>query len=108
MLHLTVTTYGRNIVPSVLFKQLQDITNFQICLREVWQAFKPYWPIKNPGAKRARINIDTDYLCLNGYVLLDHSRDRLFTGRTNHAFDFLAVTEEDQRRDALDSVTLCG
>src|ERR1043165_9683421 len=41
-------------------------------------------------------------------VLVDHSRDRLFARRTNHALDFLSVAEEDQRRNTFDPVALCG
>src|SRR5919112_8440 len=39
-------------------------------------------------------------------VLVDHARDGLLRGRADDAFFFLAVLEEDERRDALDAVAL--
>ena len=44
----------------------------------------------------------------NGDVLVDHLYDRLFGGRSHQPFHFLAVTEEDQRRNPLNAVALCG
>src|SRR5215218_9786445 len=39
-------------------------------------------------------------------VLVDHARDGLLRGRADDALFFLAVLEEDERRDALDAVAL--
>src|SRR5262249_32007692 len=65
------------------------------------------------GAKksRARNAPGLDQKCLkilslHGNVLFDHPCDRLFTGGAHHAFNFLAITEENQRGNAFDTVAL--
>src|SRR4030095_1524378 len=43
-----------------------------------------------------------------GHMLFDHARDSFLAGRTHHAFNFLSVSEQNQSRNSLYSITLRG
>src|SRR6185436_8395821 len=47
------------------------------------------------------------FCALQPCVLFDRSHDRIFAGRADHPFNFLAVREENQGRNSLDAIRGC-